>query len=187
MRLPCLSALALLLSTGLARADGEYLQFDLGPTDSTAVGSLERSGLSTGFVWSRYTDGGSIGVSTTLSRPIEIAGRAVTLRYGPTLRFDGEFDLGAKVVAESYVGTDWGGVFLIGEISSIDLSYFAMIEANRSAGGLSFAAVATGDNDGYSEQSFVLSKALGQSDWRLRLGYRLGAREVFLGVSLNTF
>ena len=187
MRLPSLTALALCLSTGFARADGEYLQFDLGPTDGTAVGSLERDGISTGFVWSRHTDGGSIGVSTTLSRAVAIAGRAVTLRYGPALRFDGDPEIGVKLVAESYIPTDWGGVFLIGEIGSIDLSYFSMIEASRSAGGISFAAVATGDDDGYSERSLVLAKRLGQSDWRLRPGCRLEARELFLGVALNTF
>ncbi|MCP1170013.1 hypothetical protein [Limimaricola litoreus] len=179
--------LAFVLSAGLARADGEYLQFDLGPTDSTAVGSFERDGISTGAVWSRYTDGGSLGFSTSLSRQLSLGGRPVTLRYGPSLRYDGDVRLGAKIVAENYTSTDWGGVFVIGEINSIDWSYFSMIEASRNPAGQSLALVATGDDTGYAEQSLVVAKTISGSDWRIRAGYRLQAREVFVGAALNTF
>lgn len=181
------TALALLLGSAGARADGEYLQLDLGPTDSTAVASLERDGLSAGLVWSRYDGGGSIGAAATLSRRVDPAGRAVTLRFGPALRLGDDFDAGAKVVAEHYAPTGWGGVFLIGELSSIDTAYFAMIEAGHAATDLALSLSATGDDTGYAEQSLVLARRLGGSDWRARLGYRLQAREVFLGVALNTF
>ena len=177
----------LLLGTGLARADGEYFQFDIGPDDATAVGSFERSGISTGAVWSRYEDGGSLSASITTSRAAGIAGRSVTLRYGPAVRFGGDIRLGAKLVAESYTATDWGGLFVIGEISSIDLSYFAMAEVNLHNQGLSIAAFAAGDDAGYADQGVVVGKALGASDWRLRMGYKLDAQEVFLGIVLNTF
>ncbi|WP_370160615.1 hypothetical protein [Limimaricola soesokkakensis] len=185
------TALALLLGCGLApfaaHADGEYLQLDLGPEDSTAVVSFERNGVSAGALWSRYTDGGAVAFSLTGSRQVTPWDRPVTLRLGPTLRFDDGASIGAKLVAESYTSTGWGGVFAIGEINSIDWSYFSMLEATHQTSGLGLALVLTGDDTGYAEQSLVASKRLGRSDWRLRMGYGFDAGEIFVGVALNTF
>lgn len=181
-------AIALCLAPAAARADGEFAQLDFGADDLTAVASFTRGAVSAGAVFSTYEGGEGIGFSITGGRDISLGSQPVTLRFGPTLSAGDGLELGLKAVAESYVATDWGGMFAIGEINSIDTAYFAMLEADHAASGTGLALVLTGDDTGYEEQSLVLSRSIGlDGALRLRMGYRLQARELFVGVAINTF
>ncbi len=186
---PTLAAfLGAALLPGAVLADGEYLQFDVGREDVTVVASAERSGASIGLTHSRYDGGNGTSIAALAALPLRIGGQDVTARVGPVLHLDDhEPEIGAKLVIESYRGMSWGGLFGIAEVSSVDTGYFAMVQANLSGSGLSFEVTANGDDDGYHENALVAGYRLGQSDLRLRLGYKIRAEELFVGISLNTF
>lgn len=173
-----------------AYADGEFLQLDLSETTSTGTLSIARGALTYGASAVSYQDGSTYGLSATYQLPF--AQKFVTLRAGPALGYvkedgtDGSFEAGIKLVAERYIPTDFGSVFLLADINSIDSSWFVLAQLGLSQPGLSFE-LSHGESETYSETSLAIAKRFGDGPTSLRAGYRFDAKEVFVGLSVNTF
>lgn len=174
-----------ILAAPVARADGEFLQYDLGPSDHTVVASIGRGAISAGVTFSDYDGGAETTLSLTHAVPLW---QSITGRVGATLHFDdGEADAGLKLAAEQYVGQDWGGLFWLAEIDSYRAGYFALVQAFPNEVPLNLEVTASGHNDGYHETAIATGFQVNDGPVRLRAGFRLHAQEAFVGVSLNTF
>ncbi|GLT08386.1 hypothetical protein ACFQFQ_16840 [Sulfitobacter porphyrae] len=173
-----------------AHADGEFLQVDLSESTSTGTLSIARGPLTYGASAVSYEGGSTYGLSATYKLPV--AEQFVTLRLGPALGYvkdngkDGSFEAGLKLVAERYIPTDFGSVFLLADLNSIENSWFVLAQFGLSGPGLSFE-LSHGESDTYSETSLAVAKRLGDSPTSLRAGYRFDADEIFVGLSINTF
>tara|TARA_R110002049_G_scaffold101576_1_gene246571 strand:+ start:3979 stop:4536 length:558 start_codon:yes stop_codon:yes gene_type:complete len=173
-----------------AHADGEFLQLDLSKSTSTGTLSIARGALTYGASAVSYEDGSTYGLSATYQLPV--AQKFVTLRLGPAFGYvnedgkDGSFEAGIKLVAERYIATDFGGVFLLADLNSIDRSWFVLGQLGLSKPGLSFE-LSHGESETYSETSLAVVKRYGDGPTSLRAGYRFDAKEMFIGLSINTF
>lgn len=173
-----------------AHADGEFLQLDLSGSTSTGTLSIARGPLTYGASAVSYEGGSTYGLSATYQLPV--AQQFVTLRFGPALGYvkedgaDGSFEAGVKLVAERYIPTDFGSVFLLADLNSIENSWFVLAQLGLSRPGVSFE-LSHGKSETYSETSLAIAKRFGDGPTSLRAGYRFDAKEVFVGLSVNTF
>ena len=173
------------LAAPAAHADGEFLQYDRGPSDHTLVASIGRGSISGGLTFSDYDGGAETTLSLTHAVPLDYG---ITGRVGATLHFDdGEADPGLKIAAEQYLAQDWGGLFWLAEIDSYRAGYFALMQAFPQGMPINLELTASGHNDGYHETSVATGFQINDGPVRLRTGVRLQAQEAFVGVSLNTF
>ncbi len=136
-------------------------------------------------------DGGrAYGLSATYRLPF--GQDFATVRLGPSLGLvyedgrDKNFEAGLKIVAERYIPTDFGSVFLLADVNSIEHSWFVLSQVNLSQPDIGIE-LSRGASDTYAETSVALSKKLPGRPVSLRLGYRFDAEEFFAGVSINTF
>ena len=173
-----------------AHADGEFLQLDLSETTATGTLSIARGPLTYGASAVSYDGGRTYGVSATWQLPV--APQFVTLRIGPALGHvmkdgaDGSSEAGIKLVAERYIPTDFGSVFLLAELNSIENSRFVLAQLGLSAPGAAIE-LSHGESETYSETTLAVAKRFGDGPTSLRAGYRFEAEELFVGLSINTF
>jgi len=173
-----------------AYADGEFFQFDFSETTSTGTVSIARGPLTYGANAVAYAGGRTYGLSATYQLPV--ASQFATLRLGPSIGYveedgtDETFEAGLKFVAERYIPTDFGSIFLLADLNSIDTSWFVLAQLGLAHPGI-VVEVSRGESNTYSETSIAVTKKLGDSPANLRVGYRLDAEELFLGFSFNTF
>lgn len=187
-RLICSLVAALALAPLAAAADGEFLQYDLTPDDSSLSASLTRGDYGAGLVHSRFTDGSETTLSASRAFAFTALGAGATVKIGPSVQeADGDLALGVKLSAEQYRGMGWGGLFLLGEVNSVNAGYFAMAQANPGYGRYTVEATASGNDGGYRERALALGVKLGDSPVRARVGYRFLAETAFVGISVNTY
>ena len=181
-----MSASALLPSTAVS--DGLFAQLDASRTTTTGVLSVERGNLSYATSLSGYTGGADLNASLTYKFVLGEAA-PVTFRIGPAFQYEGLATpkFGVRVIAEHYRPTTFGHVFLLGEFTSIDTGYFGLLTVGFNEPDIDFEFTVQGDDDGYFDQSIAATYGLPNNATRLRLGYRFQSREVFAGVSFNTF
>lgn len=174
---------------GEARADGMFAQLDVAPGDVTAVLSAQRGRLSYGTVYSDYGNGADLNFQLSYAFALGDPNAPVTLRVGPAVQYEGlkTWKAGARIVAEHYRPTEFGNIFLLGEYSTIDNAYFALASVGLRDAGLAVELTHQGDDDGFRETALALSVPLEGTDVALRAGYKFRAKEVFVGVSWNTF
>lgn len=181
---------ALSLPASIAQADGNYFQLDVARSTSSATASLGRGPFTFGAGAVRYDGGRTYGLSATWQLPLDTS--VATIKVGPALGLtrdessDESPELGLKVVAERYIPTDFGSVFLLADLNSIDSSWFVLAQFGLAAPDLA-VELSHGESDTYSETSVALSRRLQDGPVSLRLGYRLESKEAFAGISINTF
>ncbi len=104
---------------GAARADGEFVQIDLGTETLTTVAAVERGALTFGLVRAGYEEGREWSLATTyrVARP-RILGATATIKAGLVAKLDDADDLTptTRVTAESYRDGDWGSLFWLAQI-----------------------------------------------------------------------
>ena len=174
----------LFLATG-ARADGTFFQLDLAPNASDAVLGATRGKMSFGANYSTFEGGWSVGAYATRDFTIE---NLATLKIGPSIGnsdASNGLEFGAKLIVERYQPTDFGFVFMSGQFNTIENDWFALAQIGDGKG-LSVDLTA-GGSDTYSEQSIAVNYRLDDGPTSLRGGYRFDAREVFIGMSVNTY
>lgn len=188
LRLGAVAVCVALCATGPARADGEFLQFDVSPTTANGVFSVERGRLSYAFSYSDYVGSSDLNASVTYKFVVGEAA-PVTFRFGPAVQYErlSTLKVGLRAVAEHYRPTSFGHVFLLGEVTSIDLGYFGLATVGFTKPDIDFDFVVQGDNAGYSDQSIAATFGIGATGARLRAGYRFQSKEAFLGFSVNSF
>lgn len=174
---------------GNAAADGEFAQFDLSPDTFTGVLSAQRGRFSFGTVYSDYVDGSDLNFTLSYAVPLGDPQMPVTLRVGPALQYERleTWKAGLRVVAEHYRPTEFGNIFLLGEVSTIDRAYFGLASLGLRDPGLAFELTHQGDDDGYRETALAIVKPIEGTALSLRAGYKFDAEEVFVGMSFNTF
>ena len=183
-------ALGLALTASGASADGEFFQLDGSVSTATATASVARGPFAFGASAVRFEGGHAYGLSAIWQLPLETS--FVTVKVGPSLGLvrDGDRDdgveLGLKIVAERYLPTDFGSVFLLADLNSIDSSWFVLAQFQLAGPNLSIE-LSHGESETYSETSVALSRRLNGGPVSLRVGYRLESREAFAGISINTF
>lgn len=168
-----------------ASADGTFFQFDLASDTSDVVLAGTRGVLSFGANYSDYEGGWS--ANAYLSRDFAVDGIG-TVKVGPILGANATRDglvLGAKLIAERYQPTEFGFLFVSGQYSTIENDWFALAQVGNGEG-LSVDLTA-GGSETYSERSIALNYRLGDGPVGLRTGYRFEAKEVFVGLSVNTY
>lgn len=176
------------LSAAPAAADATFLQLDAGRVNQGLVASVATGNLGFSLGVSRYVDGRSAVLAATYGFDLGDVGM---LKIGPALlvRQDDaaptESQIGARLSLERYVATEFGGIFGLAEIGSIDDSWFLLGNVTLH-GGLGIE-LSRGGSDTYTETTIALQQQLGNGPVRLRLGYRVEEQEVFIGVSYSTF
>jgi len=173
-----------------AAADGTFIQLDAGRNSLNGVLSVSQGPLTFGGLVADY-DGGAV---ASLSVTYQVPGTGdVAVKVGPVVslvkdddKSDESVKGGLKVSVDRYTATDFGFLYLLGEVNSIDRSWFVLSQFGLGQSGyaLEFSA---GGSDAYDERSVGLSKKLGESPISLRAGYRFVEEEIFVGVSYNTF
>lgn len=181
-----IAAIPMMFAATELRADGEFFQFDTGPDTTTAVVSVERGPLAFGLVYSDYTGPEDLNLSVTYKFNL---GTPVTFRAGPTLQHEGLDTLkgGLRLVAEHYQPTSFGSVFLLGEFSTIDRSYFALAAFGLRNPKVTFELSHLGDDDGFRDTVAALAFGIPNTKASLRLGHKIETDETFVGISVNTF
>jgi hypothetical protein len=170
-------------------ADGEFAQLDVSASTTGGVASVQRGPLTFGGVVTIPDGDPSATLSTTqaLSLPVSWA---PTLRVGPALGLSGEdladVEAGLRLLAERYSGTDWGSVYGLIDLGTIDRSWFILGQVGLAETQLTFE-ISHGASDEYEETAIAISRRVQNSPVSLRAGYRFDAGEVFVGVSVNTF
>jgi len=172
-----------------ALADGEFYQADYASGGSSMVGSIVRGPVGASIGWSEFDDGSAVSANFTYGLPVTGLGDGATLRLGPTARLDdaGTLDLGAKAVFERWSPTDWGSIFVLADFNTILNEYLLLAELSHANSGLSGSLAIQGGDNGFREQTFVLGYSIPQTPLGLRLGYRVRARQVVVGMTINTF
>ncbi|OWY05287.1 hypothetical protein B6V75_03965 [Thioclava sp. F1Mire-8] len=168
-----------------ARADGTFLQADLGTNTSDAVFAISRGKVSFGANFSDYEGGWSTGAVVTRDFAL---GEIGTLKVGPSIGrtlSDDNWRLGVRAGLEHYSPTRFGHVFLLAQYNTIDQDWFALFQAgNRSGLGLELSA---GGSDTYSERTIAVTQKIGDGPVSIRAGWRAFAKEAFVGLSINTY
>jgi hypothetical protein len=194
---PIVAFLASTLILGMppaeAHADGEYWGIDISESTVGGVLSASRGEYTFGAGLTDYEDGVSAGLSLSRQIPLDFAAEGVSLSAGAALgfSFDEEGDLsdtnvGATANLQRYIGTEWGFVFLQGNVSTISRSFFLQAQVGFNDPDISFG-LSRGGSTEYQELTLAVSKPLGDTPVSLRGGYRFFANEWFVGVSVNTF
>lgn len=187
--LPALALVTAVWTAGLstqARADGAFFQADLAPRASSVTATGRRGPLTVSLGWSEFDTGnattawGSYGLNL---------GPGAWLRVGPSLRIDnaGARDLGLKAGLERFSIGERTTLFLLAEATTIETEYLALAQLGHIRSGLAAEVAFQGNTAGFRERSLAVSYRLRDGPVRLRIGYRLNARRLFLGVSINTF
>ena len=179
-----LASTFLCLATG-ARADGDFFQLDVAPNAIDAVLGATRGEISFGANYSFFRGGWSMGAYATRDFAL---GNVATVKVGPSIGSTSGangLDFGAKIIVERYQPTDFGFVFLSGQFNTIDRDWFALAQIGNGKG-LSMDLTAGGSKF-YSEQSVAVNYRLDDGPASPRGGYRFTAREVFVGLSINTY
>lgn len=168
-----------------AEADGLYFQLDTAARASDAVFSATQNKIGFGANYSSFQSGWSAGLNVTRDFTIR---NLATVKVGPSFGTNSAstgVEIGGKIVVERFEPTDFGFVFLSGQYNSIENDWFALAQFGNGRG---FSIDLTaGGSDTYSEQSVALNYRLGTGPAGLRAGYRFGADEVFVGLSVNTY
>lgn len=175
----------LCLASSAAQADGTFFQLDLGAPTADAVLAATRGKMSYGANYSNYESGWSAGIHVTRDFAIEDFG---TLKIGPSLGTSDEvkgIKLGGKIILERYQPTNFGFLFLSAQYNTNENDWFTLAQIGN-AQGLSVDLTA-GGSDNYSEQSVAVNYRLNGGPTSFRGGYRFDAKEVFIGVSVNTY
>ncbi|SER48793.1 hypothetical protein SAMN04490244_101233 [Tranquillimonas rosea] len=173
-----------------SQADGSFWQVDLAPGSVSAVASVVRGDLTYGAVYSN-TDGSAAAIASVgYAFPLR---DWATVKFGPSLgatRDEGEplddVEPGLKATVDRYAPTEFGALYLLAEVNTIDRSWFALAQASFGSEGFS-AEISRGGSDTYDEASLAFNKRIEEAPLSLRAGYRFFAREVFVGFSVNTF
>lgn len=184
-----LAALAVLWFAAPAAADGAFVQLDVSPTTLSAGASMERGNVSVATGFNAYTGGADLNLSVTYKFLVGDPSAPVTFRLGPAFQYEGLTTpkFGVRAVAEHYRPTSFGHIFLLGEFTTIDTGYFGLVTVGFADPDVDFEFTVGGDNKGYSDQSIAATIPVNGTKARLRAGYRFQSREVFAGISLNTF
>ncbi len=196
LRQPTSSVLALLIAfasfSGSARADGTFLQFDLADDARSAVLSVERDPFTFGAAYNDYDGGKSYGVSANYRLSATTEGAPLNLKLGPSfgvVKDDGapaETQAGLRMVADKYVSTDFGGLYFLAEVNTIDRAWFLLGKAILAEPKLA-VELSRGASDTYSETTLAASRRIGDGPVSLRVGYRFEDEAFFAGISINTF
>lgn len=171
-----------------ARADGTFFQIDRTESSASGVLAVERGNLQFGLNRSNWNGGFHWTGRVTWKFPLQFGSVPVTLRVGPTVQYShpSTWQGGLAVVAESYNPTSWGSLFLLGDFSTIDASYFLMAQFNHKSG-LSLELATLGNNQSYHDQTLAVDYRFKNTPFSLRVGRKFESRETFVGFSINTF
>ena len=172
----------------VASADGEFFQLDASEQSATGVFALERGRLQYALRRSMWDGGYHWNGRVAWKFPLQLGDIPVTFRLGPTGQYNhgGTWDDGISAVAESYNATSWGGFFALTDLSTIDNSYFVLLQfAHRS--GVTLELSGAGNRDDYEEKAVTLAYRIGRGPFSLRLGRKFEAKETYIGFSINTF
>lgn len=172
------------------QADGTFIQLDAGRNSLNGVLSVSQGPLTFGGLVADY-DGGAV---ASLSVTYQVPGTGdVAVRVGPIVslvkdddKSDESVKGGLKVSVDRYTATDFGFLYLLGEVNSIDRSWFVLSQFGLGQSGYA-VEFSAGGSDAYDERSVGLSKKLGEGPISLRAGYRFVEEEIFVGASFNTF
>lgn len=185
--------LTVALLPSAARADGEYWGVDASQSTVGGVLSASRGDYTFGAGFTKYEDGVSANLSLSHQIPWDALPEGASLSAGAALgfTFDEEGDLsdtevGATANLQRYVGTEWGFVFLQGNVSTISRSFFLQAQVGFNNPDFSIG-LSRGGSTEYQELTLAVSKPLGDTPVSLRGGYRFFAEEWFVGFSVNTF
>ena len=181
--------LASLYLAGPAMADGEFAQVDVSSETVGIVLSVGRGNWTTDLSYFEYNEGWAKALS--LRHPLPIAG-PLTLKLGPTVsvRYENATgriseDVGVRFSAERYQPTDFGSLYVLGELGSVDNASFALAQVGFKSG---FAIeMSAGGSDSYSEKTIGFSQRINGGPYSVRAGYRFETKAAFLGFSFNTF
>ena len=174
---------------GAARADGEFLQLELGTETLTTVAAVERGALTFGLVRAGYEEGREWSLATTyrVARP-RILGATATIKAGLVAKLDDADDLTptTRVTAESYRDGDWGSLFWLAQIDGPGRGYYLGVQGGfgRTPFGV---AVDTQGSEDWHESSAVLTYRIAGTPVTLRLGQKLESGETFVGLSISRF
>lgn len=172
-----------------ARADGTFLQLDIAKDASGGVVAISRGRLNFGANLTTYQGGRSAGLSLTYSFPLGDFG---TFKLGPALgrsfgnSADKTLQAGLQASWERYTPTSFGALYLLGQASSIDHGWFLLAQTTFGSSGFGLE-LSHGGSTTYHETALALTRRLGQGPFSLRAGYKFVARQVFVGLSYNTF
>lgn len=182
--------LSLLICAGNpAMADGAYFQFDYAENASSTVLTVQRGAAGLSLGWSEWDTGEATTAYVSRSWPLPLVGAGASLKLGPSFRHEagGEDSFGLRLVVEQYRATDWGGLFLLGDVNTIADEYQLLAEWGFAASGIAVSASVQGDEGDFREQTLAVSYRFGESPFRIRLGHRIESEVTFVGLSVNTF
>lgn len=171
-----------------ALADGFFGQADLGHEASGGVLSVQRGSLTGTLNATRYEGGKELTASLLYSLPVTGFG----LKIGPTFGWqwsdgeDREAHGGARLVIDRYRPASFGSTFFLADLSSLNQSWFLLVQMNLDRPGLGIE-LSRGGSDSYHETTLAIRKDIADSPWALRAGYKFDTEAAFLGVSINTF
>ena len=171
------------------RADGSFFQLDLSGDNGPAVGTVQRGRFSYSALHTYYDGGATTSVSVLYALP-EIGG--ATLRLGPSLaRIDEDgvgssIEPGVRATLDRYIATDFGGLYGLVELNSVDTSWFILGQAIHQRSGFGLE-VSRGGSESYNDGTIAISKRIDDGPISLRGGWRFISDEVFIGFSVNTF
>lgn len=175
---------------GPASADGMFVQSDLSAEDLVTSMNVQKDQTTSAMNVIANKDDQALLLS--LTRPIPLDAVSEILRIGPAIRIayeGGSFastDVGVKVIYEDYVPTDFGALFFLADASSVGNSILLLGQVTITDQNLTFE-VSYGQSDDYSDASVVLSRKLDGTPFSGRIGYRVQAGSVFIGLSFNSF
>lgn len=187
-----LSLLVMATPFGAARANGEFLQLDVARDSTSAVASVERRRLTFGVNYYNGDDGQVAGASVLYRLTSTWDGAPVNLKVGPSLGWndeddaDAETEFGLKLTADRWFDTEFGGLYVQGDVNSVDNAWFLIGQTVFTGPGLTLEA-SFGSSDTYTETTLAASKRLGTGPLSVRAGRRFDAGEWFIGASINTF
>lgn len=184
-----LATLVLAVSPAPGWADGEFAQLDVSASTTGGVASVQRGPLTFGGVVTIPDGDPSATFSATQALNLPVSW-APALRVGPALGLSGDdladAEAGLRLSAERYTSTDWGSVYGLVDLGTIDRSWFILGQVGLAETQLTLE-LSRGASDEYEETTIAVSWRLQDSPVSLRTGYRFDASEIFVGVSVNTF
>ncbi|MDS9470016.1 hypothetical protein RGQ15_20915 [Paracoccus sp. MBLB3053] len=174
---------------GPAVADGFFLQSDIGSDTRGGVVALQRGPLTFGANSTDYEGGKELYASVTYALQL---GNVGVLKFGPTMgktwQDEGDDDVrtGGKVSIERYTPLEFGSVYGLVDLNSVNNSWFVLGQLNSNAlnAGIDLSR---GGSDNYTETTLAFRKGFRDSPFSLRAGYKFDSDEAFLGFSINTF
>ena len=175
--------------TGPAHADGEFAQMDISRETTGIVLSFVRSDWTADVSFAEYPEGWTQALSLRRALPLDMP---FTFKVGPTVArsYDRstastDVEAGLRVSAERYQPTNFGSIYLLADVSSVDATAFGLAQVGLSNG---FSIeVSSGRSDTYSETTVAVSQRVGDGPFAVRAGYRFDTDVAFIGFSINTF